>query len=79
MKGPVINLPNGISLARIPLGLAACYTVWLRLTVPALCRDGTRRTSTTPENLPIAPLRVSTTSASGAQSPFFLMFPLIER
>ncbi|MFO8184012.1 MAG: CDP-alcohol phosphatidyltransferase family protein [Candidatus Aegiribacteria sp.] len=35
MKGPVLNLPNLISLSRIPLGLAACLFVYLRWVLPA--------------------------------------------
>lgn len=35
MKGPVLNLPNLISLFRIPLGLAACLLVYLRWVLPA--------------------------------------------
>ena len=35
MKGPVLNLPNCISLARVPLGLAACVLVWQKALVPA--------------------------------------------
>ncbi len=36
MKGPVLNLPNLISLVRIPLGLAACLFLWTRQPAPAL-------------------------------------------
>ena len=35
MKGPVFNTPNLISLARIPLGFAACLFVILRSIIPA--------------------------------------------
>lgn len=35
MKGPVINLPNLISLSRIPLGFAACFFIASRAIIPA--------------------------------------------
>jgi len=35
LKGPFLNPPNLISLARVPLGAAACLFVALRLTVAA--------------------------------------------
>ncbi len=36
MKGPVINAPNLISLARLPLGFAACYFVAQKNFIPAV-------------------------------------------
>lgn len=36
MRGPVLNLPNLISILRIPLGLLACLFVWQRMLVPSL-------------------------------------------
>lgn len=36
MKGPLINTPNLISLARIPLGFSACVFVALKSFVPAI-------------------------------------------
>lgn len=35
MKGPVLNVPNLLSLIRIPLGIAACFFVASRWMVPA--------------------------------------------
>lgn len=35
MKGPVLTLPNIVSLSRIPLGLAACLFVSLKWVLPA--------------------------------------------
>lgn len=34
MKGPVINLPNIISLSRIPLGFAACFFLASKAIIP---------------------------------------------
>jgi CDP-diacylglycerol--glycerol-3-phosphate 3-phosphatidyltransferase len=36
LRGPVLNLPNCVSLARVPLGLAACFFVWQKVLVPAV-------------------------------------------
>jgi len=35
MRGPFLNLPNALSMARVPLSLAACLFVALRDPVPA--------------------------------------------
>ncbi|MCD4847100.1 MAG: CDP-alcohol phosphatidyltransferase family protein [Candidatus Aegiribacteria sp.] len=34
MKGPVINLPNIISLSRIPMGFGACFFLASRAIIP---------------------------------------------
>jgi len=36
LKGPVLTAPNVISILRVPMGLAACLFLVLRLPVPAL-------------------------------------------
>jgi CDP-diacylglycerol--glycerol-3-phosphate 3-phosphatidyltransferase len=36
LKGPVLNIPNCVSLARVPLGLAACILVWQRILIPSV-------------------------------------------
>ncbi len=36
MRGPVLTIPNCVSLARVPLGLAACILVWQRVLIPSV-------------------------------------------